>query len=160
FALVADSSAIAWLETAGFSGWIALPPDRSGLPAVLTAADDAAAVVLDVRQPVGVQMVRALKSPERRVVLVDNLGPGVEEADLVVAPFGAARGERWLAGPRWVPLRGLLPAPRPERAEATRPTVLVSMGASDPGGLTVPVLEALARVGSARVMARVVANPQ
>jgi spore coat polysaccharide biosynthesis predicted glycosyltransferase SpsG len=41
------------------------------------------------------------------------------------------------------------------------PVVLVSMGASDPGGLTVPAVEAVAqaRARGARLTARVVANP-
>jgi spore coat polysaccharide biosynthesis predicted glycosyltransferase SpsG len=129
------------------------------LPRVLALQADA--VVVDVPQPLARAEVRALGGG-RRVLVVDNAGEGRADADLVLAPFGRGRGRRWLVGPEFVPLRralrlaGELRGPRPASHE-----VLVSMGATDPGGLTVPALEGLelAKARFPDVRARVVANP-
>jgi len=159
FALPADVTAREWLRSAGHVDSIMLPGDAA-LPAVLAAARDAAAVVADVRAPLGREAVRMLGAG-RSVVDVDNAGPGVADADVVVAPFGQPRDARWLAGPAHVPLRrtGSVGVRRSRSARRV-PTVLVSMGASDPTALTVRVAEALADVAAPRVRAHVVANPR
>jgi UDP-2,4-diacetamido-2,4,6-trideoxy-beta-L-altropyranose hydrolase len=159
-ALVGDPTALGWLRAAGARRPIVLPERGPALAHVLEAARDAAAVVVDVKHALTRAEVRALGG-ERPVLVVDNPGPGVAEADLVLAPFGVARGARWLAGAAHVPLRrafrlaGDLRGPR-----GAHPVVLVSMGATDPGGLTVPAVEGLA-LAQARtgLVARVLANP-
>jgi len=161
FVLPPDPTALAWLQAAGFRAPLVLAEREPALPHVLAAAEGAAAVVVDVKHPLTRAEVRALGAG-RPVLVVDNPGPGTAEADLVLAPAGAAKGRRWLAGPEFVPLRrafGLAAALRgPEGAQAV---VLVCMGASDPGGLAIPALEGLGltRARSARLSARVVANP-
>jgi spore coat polysaccharide biosynthesis predicted glycosyltransferase SpsG len=161
FALPDDPTALGWLRAARARQPLVLADREPPLPAVLAAAAHADAVVVDVRRALARPEVRALAGG-RPVLVVDNTGPGIADADLVLAPFGQARDRRWLAGAAFVPLRrafrlaadlrGLPHAP---------PLVLVTMGASDPGGLAVPVLEGLhlARESGARFTGRVVANP-
>jgi len=159
FALPADPTALEWLLAAGHADPIVLDPAAPALPAVLAAADGAAAVIADLRAPLDRGTVRALGCG-RTVVVVDNAGPGVADADLVVAPFGAARDGRWLAGPAHMPLRQARTATFSRlRCPGDLPVVLLSMGASDPGGLTRGAVEALGAV-TPRLRAHVIANPR
>ncbi len=162
FALAEDPTARAWLRVGGARIAAVLPRDEPALPHVLTAAAGVDAVVVDVRRPLERAEVRALGGG-RPILVIDNDGPGVFNADLVLSPFGHGRGENWLTGAEHVPLRRafrLAGDLRPRRRSAN-PVVLVSMGGSDPGGLTIPALEgvALARAACPRLSARVVANP-
>jgi spore coat polysaccharide biosynthesis protein SpsF len=164
FALAPDPTALAWLAAARMP-----PPLRLAEPAlahVLAAARGARAVVVDVKHPLTAREGRALGG-SCPLVVVDNAGPGAEAADLVVAPFGTApagAAARWLTGPEHVPLRRAVRAAAAggrAREAGAAPVVVVSMGASDPGGLTVPAVEALGRARAAGVglEARVVASP-
>ena len=161
FALPEDTTARAWLESAGGRIAAILSDSEPALPRVLAAAAGADAVIVDVRHALDRAEVRALGGT-RPVVVVDNDGPGVFNADVVVAPFGHARGERWLTGAAYIPLRrafrlvGELRTQRPPS-----PLVLVSMGGSDPGGLAVPALQGVALAGARhpRLGVRVLANP-
>jgi spore coat polysaccharide biosynthesis predicted glycosyltransferase SpsG len=160
-ALPADPTALAWLRVAGARHPIVLPTTGPVLPEVLDAASEARAVVVDVKHALTRAEVRALGG-RRPIVVVDNAGAGVAEADLVVAPFAIARDPRWLAGPTYVPLRRAFRLAGDLRgARGSCPLVLVSMGASDPEGLTVTALEglALARERVPRFTVRVLANP-
>jgi hypothetical protein len=132
-----------------------LDPTLAVLTQVRDVAAGTAAVVVDVRHPIGLDEVRTLGS-DAPVVVIDNDGPGAAEADLVVAPTGAARPGR-LVGPAHVPLR--VPGTRPRVRRRREPTVLVSLGAADPDGATLRVVDAVAKVEPA-VAIRVVANPR
>jgi spore coat polysaccharide biosynthesis predicted glycosyltransferase SpsG len=161
FALPRDPTALTWLRAARAHHALVLPERQPALPHVLAAAAEAAALVVDVRRPLTRPEVRALGAccP---VLLVDNAGAGVAEADLVLAPAPERRDPRWLAGPAWVPLRRSFRLAGDLRGlPHSPPFVLVAVGATDPGGLAVPVLEglALARAGGARFSGRVVAYP-
>lgn len=158
FALVPDATASTWLASAGMPPALPLASDGSSLPQVLEAARTAQAVIVDVRHPLTRQEVRALAANGRRVLVIDNAGPGVADADLVLAPFATAEDAHWLCGARYVPLR---PAYRTKPVAATGdpPVVLVSMGATDPGGLTIPALAAVSRMRPPRPEVHVVANP-
>lgn len=155
FVVPPDATARTWLRAAEHHDPILLTDPERPWPEVLVAAETADVVVVDVRRPLAADEVRALGATAR-VVLIDDDGPGAALADLVVAPCGPSGQPRWLVGPAYVPLRA--PALRPPRATAATPVVLVSMGGSDPGGFTAPVVEALAAVRP-RVEVRVVANP-
>jgi len=160
FALPADPTALEWLLAAGHTDPIVLAPDAPALPQVLAAADGTAAVIADLRAPIDRATVRAL-GRGRTVVVVDNAGPGVADADLIVAPFGTARDARWLAGPAHMPLRQARTASFSRlRAPGDLPVVLLSMGGSDPGGLTRSAVEALGAVTTPRLRAHVIANPR
>lgn len=155
FVVPPDVTARAWLRAAGHDDPILLGDPGHPWAEVLVAAETADVVVVDVRRPLAADEVRAL-GVTARVVLIDDLGSGAALADLVVAPCGDGEPPRRLVGPQYMPLRA--PALRPPRATAATPVVLVSMGGSDPGGLTAPVVEALAAVRP-RIEVRVVANP-
>jgi len=158
FAMAPDATALAWLRAAGQREPFVLADHEHPLPDVLAAAVEADVVVADVRRPLERTEVRALRG-SGRVVLIDNAGPGVAEADVVVAPFGEASDDRWLVGPSFLPLRRIDRRAPGRRRTGAGPTVLVSMGATDPGGLAVPVVEALAQVRLPDLSTRVVANP-
>ena len=145
FALPPDPTALRWLTAAGMAAPILLPERGAVLPQVLAAAAAADAVIVDVRHRLAVAEVRALGA-RCPVLVIDNAGAGTAFADLVLAPFGAPpeRHRHWLAGPAYVPLRRALRAAPRVRPVGERPRVLVSMGASDPGGLAVQVVDALA----------------
>ncbi len=156
FAMAPDATALGWLRAAGQRDVLALPdPDRA-LPDVLQAVRDADAVVVDVKRPLERREVRALRG-SARVLVIDNPGAGVADADLVVAPFGTACDDRWLVGAEWLPLRP--PVTRdPTCATNDGRTVLVSMGGSDPGGLSAPVIDALGPV-TPRLRLIAIVNP-
>src|SRR5262249_18789948 len=148
FALPADVTARAWLAAAGMPSPILLPERESVLPHVLAAAAAMDAVIGDVPHPPASDEARALgvRWPVR---VVANARDGVGEADLILAPLLAtAPISRWLIGAEHVPLRASFRTPpaAPEHPPGAPPVVLVSMGATDPGGLTVPIVDALARV--------------
>ena len=153
-ALPPDPTAGEWLRAAGHRNAVVLDPTLAALPQVRDLAADAAAVVVDVRQPLAQGEVRALGGVTP-VVVIDNDGPGSAEADMVVALTGG-EGPGRLVGPAYVPLRPV--AIRPRRRTG-RPTVLVSLGAADPDGATVRVVDAVAKVDPLPVV-RVVANPR
>lgn len=155
FALAPDAMALGWLRAAGQRDVLALPDPERALADVLQAVRDADAVVVDVKRPLERHEVRALRG-STRVLVIDNPGPGVDEADLVVAPFGTARDARWLVGAEWLPLR--TPTVRDAQAAADGRTVLVSMGGSDPGGLSAPVIDALGPIAP-RLGVIAVVNP-
>jgi spore coat polysaccharide biosynthesis protein SpsF len=159
FALAPDPTALAWIAAAGMPAPLLLP-DETPLPAVLAAAREVDAVIVDVKRPLDASEVRALGG-SCPVLVVDNPGDGVAEADLVLAPVvGVGRGPRWLGGPEHVPLRRVFRTPRDAQRTIGPPVVLVTMGASDPGGLTVPVVDALARArADVDLTVRVLANP-
>jgi spore coat polysaccharide biosynthesis protein SpsF len=101
-------------------------------------------VLLDRRAPTDVREVRALAAAGRRVVLLDDLGSGRDEADLVIDPPTAAHWPSTpaptLAGFEHVLLRREV---RRARRSDKPGGVLVAMGGSDPEGATVPLTAAL-----------------
>ncbi len=156
FALAPEPTALAWLRADGQRDVVELQ-GSDALAQVLGLAAGVDAVIVDVRRPLDRGAVRTLRTAAP-VLLIDNAGDGVADADLVVAPLGAVHDARWLVGPAWMPLRATVPpAPRAPRLPGPL-EVLVSMGGSDPGALAVPVVEALATVRPA-VVPRVIANP-
>jgi spore coat polysaccharide biosynthesis predicted glycosyltransferase SpsG len=155
FVLPPDPTALDWLRAAGHRTAVVLDPTLAALPQVGDVAAEAAAVVVDVRHPLALDEVRALGS-RAPVVTIDNDGPGTAEADLVIALTGNA-GPGRLVGPTYVPIRSAVDRPRPRSRR--RPIVLVSLGAADPDGTTVRVVDALAKV-QAPATIRVVANPR
>ncbi len=112
-------------------------------------AGSAPVVLLDRAQPTGEQEVRSLQATGRRVVLLDDLGPGRMAADVVIDPPTAAAwppaaGVR-LAGFEHVLLRREVR----DAASGAAPDggVLLAMGGSDPAGLTPPLAAALTEAG-------------
>ncbi len=118
--------------------------------AVVPANVPAPVVLIDRREPTGGDEVARLHAEGRRVCLLDDPGDGRASADLVIdPPTGIAwppAGGRRLAGFEHVLLR------RDVRAAAEHPRsdvdVLLSMGGSDPEGLTPALAQALASAGA------------
>ena len=172
-ALAPDPTALAWLRLAGARPPVLLPEDEPALPRVLAAATRAAAVIVDLKRPLTSTEAHALGAG-RRLLVIDNGNASGAAADLVVAPLGCGaerdgrelrpeggRSPQWLVGPAYVPLRRVFRLAGDLRgARPSPPVVLVSMGACDPAGFTLPALEgvALAREHATAFTVRVVAN--
>ncbi len=114
----------------------------------LRSCPDAPVVLIDRRGPTDTTEVRALHAAGRRVVLLDDMGSGRAEADLVIDPPTAAEWPRTpvprLAGFEHVLLRREVR----RTSRSPRPAgVLVAMGGSDPGRATAPLTAALHAAG-------------
>ena len=172
-ALSPDPTALAWLRLAGARPPVLLPDDEPALPRLLAAAARAVAVIVDLKRPLTSTEAQALGAG-RRLLVVENGGSNVAAADLVLAPLArdaerdlrglrpeGGRSVQWLVGPAYVPLRRVFRLAGDLRgARPSPPIVLVSMGACDPAGFTLPALEgvALARERVMSLAVRVVAN--
>ena len=172
-ALSPDPTALAWLRLAGARPPVLLPDDEPALPRLLAAAARAVAVIVDLKRPLTSREAQALGAG-RGLLVVDNGGSNVAAADLVLAPLArdrerdlrglrpeGGRSVQWLVGPAYVPLRRVFRLAGDLRgARPSPPVVLVSMGACDPAGFTLPALEgvALARERVMSLAVRVVAN--
>jgi UDP-2,4-diacetamido-2,4,6-trideoxy-beta-L-altropyranose hydrolase len=120
-----------------------------GIP--LVAADAPAPVVLvDRRQPTSAPDVARMRASGRRVCLLDDAGTGRTVADLVVDPptgcVWPPAGGRRLAGFEHALLRREVRAAAGHGLAAVE--VLLSMGGSDPEGLTPPLALALRAAGA------------
>lgn len=117
--------------------------------APIAPAASAPIALLDSAQPTIEREVRSLQAAGRRVVLLDDLGAGRMAADMVIDPPTAAvwppAGGQRLAGFEHVLLRREVRA----AADVTSPRegVILSMGGSDPAGLTPALGAALAAAG-------------
>ena len=118
--------------------------------ALLDASAAAPVVLIDRPEPTGADEVARLHAEGRRVCLLDDPGEGRASADLLIdPPTGVSwppAGGRRLAGFEHVLLR------REVRAAAKRPLpgveVLLSLGGSDPEGLTPSLAQALRAAGA------------
>ena len=106
-------------------------------------------VLLDRRRPTGATVVTRMQARGARVCLLDDLGAGRTCADLLVDP---PTGSSWPSThvPRLMGFEHVL-LRREVRIAAQRPNpeirVLISMGASDPEGLTPALARALRAAG-------------
>ncbi len=120
----------------------------AGRGARVGACPQAPVVLIDRRRATELHEVRGLAATGRRVVLLDDLGSGRAEADLVIDPPTAAA---WPPTPAWrlggfehVLLRSEVRHAHPSARPAG---VLVAMGGSDPTGASAPLAEALHGAG-------------
>jgi spore coat polysaccharide biosynthesis predicted glycosyltransferase SpsG len=122
--------------------------ESRGIP--LVAADAPARVLLvDRRDPTGAQEADRMRASGRRVCLLDDPGDGRMRADLIVDPPTARSWPPWggrrLAGFEHALLRRELRAAAGHGLGGVE--VLLSMGGSDPEGLTPVLARALRAVG-------------
>ena len=153
FAMSADKIAGEPVTSEGFS--IDLRPvgvDECDWVLGLIGKHDALAVVLDVRTNLSATSVMRLRGANAIVGVIDDASPRRLSADLAVYPpvpqvfalnWEGAENEP-LVGWEWVVLGQDLGFPM--RPGAAKPRVLVSMGGTDPLGLTLPAVEAIAKL--------------
>src|ERR1700674_3863518 len=132
-----------------------------GWPVLRVAAEefggvdgDALVIIIDLPGGASAEAVRSLRqrNPRSLVVLMDGTCTGRIEADLVVSPierlpdpssWQGFRGQRY-EGPAYAILDpAFARVPRRVSREVREPRILVSMGGSDPYGLTLQALRAL-----------------
>ena len=130
---------------------------ESGWPVVRVGTEDlddasiADALIIDLSGGVSTPAIRSLREKNRQklIVLIDTNCSGCSDADLVVGPMQSLpassvvmRGERY-EGPEYAILDpAFAQARRPDSATGSL-RVLVTMGGSDPCGLTLQTLRAL-----------------
>jgi hypothetical protein len=161
-AMRAEHAALGWLEAAGMRNPVLLPDRQPELPHVLAARGGAVAVVVDVDRPLSRAEVRAL-SAGRRVLVVEGRGPGLAEADLVVALERDTRRSQALHGPAYVPLRRAVRLARDLRGRPRPlPLVVVRLDARADEATAERVLTAvaMARDAGTGLVGRLIADPR
>ncbi len=133
-----------------------------GWPVIRVAAEELGevesdAVIIDLPEGVSAEAVRSLRqrNPRSLVVLMHGTCTGRMEADLIVSPierlpdpssWQGFRGQRY-EGPAYAILDpAFARVPRRSFSVVHEPRILVSMGGSDPYGLTLQALRALDRM--------------
>ena len=161
FAMREDRHAEALVRRDGYPMFVARPNGQRDAEAWLrdAAARAAAdALVLDVRDDVPRTTIEALRTEGLLIATIDDPTDRRLAADLAFYPPIPQVDEfDWrgftgalLVGGEWVVLRRAFAQP-PERTPHSRPSVLVTMGGSDPAGMTLAVVDALA-LGTPEVM--------
>lgn len=148
FILNNDSAAIDAVTSAGFPVNICSPEQPGGVPDIKSCS----AVIFDTKSDV-LEEVRYFNDKGLKTVLIDNLTPASELADIVIVPslsgIRAKRIEkstiRLIEGPEHFPLNPAFKEVRDssEKNPGPKLRVLVTMGGADPNNLTQKVLNAL-----------------
>jgi spore coat polysaccharide biosynthesis protein SpsF len=157
FVLNDDSQAKSLIEKNGFSsvtvdGALASTEFIGGLVKSCSNGSHPTCYV-DMKTDVS-EEIRSWKKFDTRVILMDNLTPAHELADLTVLPVPYAHpsashsGEkRIVSGREWIPVAARFAQERLRLpAFGERNSVLVTMGGADPNRLTLKVMSALATV--------------
>ena len=154
FAMQDDAIAMAQVQADGFPIDVK-PSDVKEIDWLLRLADvhKPVALVLDVRTDLSATSVMRLRGADMIVATIDDASPRRLSADAAFYPpvpqvfaldWRGAESEPFV-GWEWVVL-GQDASP-PLSSKAGRPRVIVSMGGSDPHGLTIPAVKALLNVG-------------
>jgi spore coat polysaccharide biosynthesis protein SpsF len=153
FAMNADKIGTDPVLTEGFAvELMPLGADECDWLLELLEKHQALAAVLDIRTKLSATSVMRLRSTGAVVGVIDDASPRRLSADFAVYPpvpqvfalnWEGAESEP-LVGWEWVLLGQDLGFPM--RPGAARPRVLISMGGTDPLGLTLPVVDALAKL--------------
>jgi spore coat polysaccharide biosynthesis predicted glycosyltransferase SpsG len=148
FFMAQDDIGISVVQSRGWPVLRVAPEELGGAEA------DALIIVIDLPGGVSAEAVRGLRqrNPRSLIVLMDGTCTGRIEADLVVSPierlpdpssWQGFRGQRY-EGPAYAIVDpAFARVPRRSSSVVRAPRVLVSMGGSDPYGLTLQALRAL-----------------
>jgi len=163
FALTGDATAAAVIREAGFG--VEVREEHDGTEAWLAGQVESQhpdVIVFDTREPISAAAVARLGETGIRTATVDDASDRRLVADLVFMPpvpqvrrlnWDAGRGEVHI-GWEWVVLGPEFASTSHEPTDERDIDVLVTMGGSDPGGLTGPIVDALARaIADSRVAA-------
>jgi spore coat polysaccharide biosynthesis protein SpsF len=157
FAMRAEPLGIGIVRQAGFPVVEALPDGGFDYREWMAGAAEslaADAIVLDVRDDLTLEDVRAirLRTGAGIAVIDDASDKRLAADDVFYPPVAKVRSLSWPGfaghvhtGWEWALLRPEFAA-EPDRVHREPPTVLVSMGGSDPAGLTIKAVRALALV--------------
>ena len=148
FCMAQDDIGISMVQSRGWPVLRVAPAELGGVER------DALIIIIDLPGGASAEAVRSLRqrNPRSLVVLMDGTCTGRIEADLIVSPierlpdpssWRGFRGQRY-EGPAYAILDpAFARVPRRLSSLAREPRVLVSMGGSDPYGLTLQALRAL-----------------
>jgi spore coat polysaccharide biosynthesis predicted glycosyltransferase SpsG len=158
FAMRRDTLGVRFCEERGYRvvrGLTPNLPDQGVWIRDLCQVIQAEIVVLDVRDELPREVVQRLRDEGKLIVTIDDPTDRRLDADLAFYPpvpqvsrmdWTGFTGQRYV-GWDWVLLRDGFRASLPFLPKS-RPVILVTMGASDPAGMTLKALEALALVES------------
>lgn len=157
FAIGQGSSGSELIKQRGYEVFC-IPPEPAaytGRLGEIVRQCDTNALIVDVRDDLSVEQLKSLRGQSRLIVLLDDLSPRRFAADLAFYPpvpqvkrasWNDFRGERFV-GWEWMILRSEFAAPLPERRagnpEIDADSVLITMGGSDPAGLTLQAVRAI-----------------
>jgi spore coat polysaccharide biosynthesis protein SpsF len=148
FCMAQDDIGISVVQSRGWPVLRVAPEELGGVDG------DALVIIIDLPGGASAEAVRALRqrNPRSLVVLMDGTCTGRIEADLVVSPierlpdpssWQGFRGQRY-EGPAYAILDpAFARVPRRVSSVVREPRIVVSMGGSDPYGLTLQALRAL-----------------
>ncbi|MCE9520880.1 MAG: hypothetical protein K8S25_00430, partial [Alphaproteobacteria bacterium] len=154
FAMRNDAMALSQVQEFGFPIDV-MPPNVQEIDWLLQLADTykPIATVLDVRTDLSATSVMRLRGADMIVATIDDASPRRLSADAAFYPpvpqvyaldWRGAESEPFV-GWEWVVLGQDISQPLSSKAK--RPRIIVSMGGSDPQGLTLPAVRALLDVG-------------
>lgn len=160
FAMTADALGVALVAKRGYRVVTRQALNEAEWLDQVVESENASVLVLDVRTDLSADAIEAIHARGVTVVTIDDGSDRRLKADLAFYPpvpqlqtvSWAGFGGHVYSGWEWIPLRSEIAAARehtlrpPSASKRSAPTVLVTMGASDPAGLTIRALEALDNV--------------
>jgi spore coat polysaccharide biosynthesis protein SpsF len=152
FAMVTGEPGMALVREKGFP--VAVKPaglDEQGWLHGLTSALSPDVILLDIRSPLPREVLAPLRNEGILLAVIDDPSERRLEADLAFfPPIPQVREHDWnsftgelFSDWEWIPLRRGFAGKAPEKSGHPHPRLLVTMGGSDPAGLTLRIVKTL-----------------